>query len=297
MIKQRIFPESNYKAIHCNHKTMRIALDSSKPITELTYPEFLDVDIFETNNGKCRAACAWCYLNGNENGKYVDDAVDRIKSYFGGMSDNEKPFQVALPGSGEIFEHPDWCNILESFYDLGITPNYTTNGMWADKLDSESDEEFTDRVFNVLESTNKFCGGVAVSCHKHIRDSWESAAINYYNYGIKLNFHIIISDKQSVDYFFEIYDKWKDKVDDFVLLPHGVQGRAKEKVIEWDYLVSKMPEDVKQIAFGANFYPYLNDGKNRFNISLYEPESMSGFLSLSDMKLYKSSFNLIEKFK
>lgn len=29
----------------------------------------------------------------------------------------------------------------------------------------------------------------------------------------------------------------------------------------------------------------------------YEPESMSGFLSLSDMKLYKSSFNLIEKFK
>lgn len=120
MIKQRIFPESNYKAIHCNHKTMRIALDSSKPITELTYPEFLDVDIFETNNGRCRAKCNFCYLSGNETGKCVDDAADRIKSYFGGMSDNEKPFQVALPGSGEIFEHPDWYNILESFYDLGI---------------------------------------------------------------------------------------------------------------------------------------------------------------------------------
>ena len=53
-----------------------------------------------------------------------------------------------------------------------------------------------------------------------------------------------------------------------------------------------MPEDTSKIAFGANFYSYLLKSPGVFNVSLYEPESMSKFLDLKDMKVYPSSFHL-----
>ena len=53
MIKVRIFPEHNYKGIYFNDKTMRIALDPTKPITELTFPEFYDVKITGYCEGEC----------------------------------------------------------------------------------------------------------------------------------------------------------------------------------------------------------------------------------------------------
>lgn len=287
--KIRKLPESNYKAIFCNGKTIRLALDPTKDISELKYPEFYDVDIFETNNGICHAGCSFCYLNGNKNGKYVKNASKVINEFFGPMDENERPFQVALPGSGEFFEHPEWEEILSTFKSLGIMPNYTTNGMWSSRRTEECED--------IINKTIEYCGGVAVSCHKHIRSQWELAAKMYAKAGIKLNFHIIISDRESVDYFIEIYEKWKDRVDYFVLLPLGKQGRAKDsdKEVDWEYLVEKSPEDTGKLAFGANFYPYLTKPGHNFNVSLYEPESMSGFLSLSDKKVYKSSFNLEEK--
>ena len=51
-----------------------------------------------------------------------------------------------------------------------------------------------------------------------------------------------------------------------------------------------MPEDTSKIAFGANFHPYLAENMDKFNVSLYDPESMSKFLDLETMKVYPSSF-------
>lgn len=169
--------------------------------------------------------------------------------------------------------------------DLDICPNYTTNGMWI-----------TNRDFSkqLLESTKNFCGGVAISCHPHLAHYWSETADEYWRNNIKLNFHIIISDKISIDYFKSIYDRWNNQVDYFVLLPYGNQGRAPKKEIDWEYLITQLPEDQSKIAFGANFYPYLLKGGHNIKLSLYEPEIMSKFLDLKDMKLYPSSFNLIE---
>lgn len=284
MIKTREFKDKNYRGIFFNGKTIRIALDPKQPIEELDYPEFYDVDIFETMNGLCRANCPWCYLKGNENGKCVEDAAQKITEYFGAMTENQRPFQVAIPGSGELFEHPDWENILKAFYDLGIMPNYTTNGMWVDKnLETQR---------RILKKTEEYCGGVAVSCHPHLKRDWEEASLLYSQQKIKLNFHIIISDKKSIDEFVEIYEKWNDKVDYFVLLPYGNQGRAVEKKIDWEYLITKLPENQSKLAFGANFYSYLMQGNHGIKVSLYEPEIMSKFLSLDKMELHKSSFSL-----
>ena len=249
-IKIREFKESNYRGIWFNDKTIRIQLDDTKSITELEYPEFYDVDVFGVGKGKCNGGCKYCYLSATPNGDYVKDAVEKIKFYFGNMTTNQRPFQIALPGSGEITLHPDFVEILKTFHKLDIIPNYTTNGMWSYENNLDIQKYF-------LENTEKYCGGVAVSCHPHLEKYWKRATELYSLYDIKLNFHIIISDKESIDYFRKIYETWKDKIDYFVLLPYGNQGRAKHKEIDWKYLVSQLPKDQRQLAFGANFYPYL----------------------------------------
>lgn len=159
-------------------------------------------------------------------------------------------------------------------------------------LDPTSNE-VSFKELQILEATKDYCGGVAVSCHPHLRMYWETAARQFVKYGVRLNFHIIISDKESIDYFKEIYNEWKDKVEYFVLLPYGNQGRAEHKEINWEYLVQELPQNQSQIAFGANFYPYLLKGGHNIKVALYEPEIMSKFLDLKDMKVYPSSFNLI----
>ncbi|KKM13624.1 hypothetical protein LCGC14_1714320 [marine sediment metagenome] len=278
MIKTREFKEHNYRAIWYNGKTIRIALNPDKPITELDYPEFYDVKI----TGYCEGECPWCYMDSKKTDSHYENIIQKIKGYFGSMTKNQRPFQVAI-GGGEPTDHPDFIESLKTFKELGIEPNYTTNGMWVD----------SDNNIEILAATKKYCGGVAVSCHPHL--SWKRVAKILWSQDAKLNFHIIISDKPSIDYFKEIYDEWNKSVDYFVLLPYGNQGRAEEKDIDWEYLLKVLPDDHSKIAFGANFYSYLIQGNHNIKVSLYEPEIMSKFLDLEDMGLYKSSFNLMER--
>jgi hypothetical protein len=72
------------------------------------------------------------------------------------------------------------------------------------------------------------------------------------------------------------------------------QGRSKEMFTEWEYLSQSIEGSPADIAFGAMFCPFLEKHK-RFNVSLYEPESMSAYLDLETMKVYKSSFSSEEK--
>jgi hypothetical protein len=58
---------------------------------------------------------------------------------------------------------------------------------------------------------------------------------------------------------------------------------------------SKIDGSPHDVAFGANFHPYLVKDKGRFNVSIYDPESMSAYLDLETMKVYKSSFSSEEK--
>jgi MoaA/NifB/PqqE/SkfB family radical SAM enzyme len=193
------------------------------------------------------------------------------------MTENQKPWQLAI-GGGEPTIHLEFIELLKTSYDMGITPNFTTNGMYI-----------TDEL---LEATEKYCGGVAISCHPHLEKHWKNAVEQYHKLDIKLNLHIIISDKSSVDRFEKIYNMYRDKIDYFVLLPHTKKGRAEEKTLEHKYLFDLVDTlKTKQVAFGALFHPYLKDNKNRFGLSLYEPEIMSKYISFEGNGLmYKSSF-------
>ena len=276
-IKTRIDKDANYKAIYLNGKTMRLTLDPKKPITNLKYPEFLDIKI--TNF--CEGNCPYCYMDALDTNPHDLNIVQKIKDYFGNLTPNQKPFQVAL-GGGEPTSHPHFIEILKTFADLDIVPNYTTNGMHITQ--------------ELLEATKKYSEGVAVSTHPHLESYWKSATQDFSDAGIKTMLHIIISDKTSIDEFFKIFHEWKDRVAYFVLLPHMEQGRGKHIDIPHKYLLDNI-DDPTQIAFGANFFELLKPYQDKFNLSLYEPEIMSKFLSLPDNKMYKSSFNInqIEK--
>jgi organic radical activating enzyme len=279
-LKTRIEKEANYRSVWCNGKTLRFAIDPKKPITELKYPEFYDVKV----TGNCDGACPWCYMD-SKSEKHYENIIDKFRLFFGNIDKDKLPFQIAF-GGGEPTSHPDFIELMKVCKEeFDICPNYTTNGMWWTK------DNFQEQA-NLLNATKQYCGGVAISCHPHLKQYWLQASEMYIMNNIKLNFHIIISDKESIDDFIEIYNEWKDKVDYFVLLPYGNVGRAPKKEIDWEYLVSKLPEDQHQIAFGANFYPYLLKGEHNIKISLYEPEIMSKYMDLKDMNIYPSSFNL-----
>jgi len=277
-MKVRIEQESNYKAFFFPQtgRTVRIALDSSKPIEKVKFPEFYDVKITDY----CTGECPYCYMDSTDKKPHFDNICEKIEQYFGAMEPNQRPFQVAI-GGGEPTTHPEFLDLLATFQSLGIQPNYTTNGRLVCK--------------DIINATIEYCGGVAVSCHPHLNAEWRMAVQSFASRGMKLNLHLIISDKDSIEYFLECYKIFKDVVDHFVLLPYGSQGRAKEKRIDWEYLLGRAPMDCSKLAFGANFHQYLVKGEHPFKVSLYEPEAFSGFLDLSDMKLYESSFDLRER--
>ena len=131
-IKIREFKEHNYKGIHVNGKTIRIALDPTKPIDELVYPEFYDVKMEEFCDGRC----PYCYVDSKHTDPHMKNIIEKFESFYGGMSDNEKPFQIAF-GGGEPTEHPQFIELMKLSHSMGIMPNYTTNGMWIRKSEEE----------------------------------------------------------------------------------------------------------------------------------------------------------------
>ena len=63
--------------------------------------------------------------------------------------------------TGEPTIHPQFCEFLETVYNSGVVPNYTTNGITLAKGD-----EYTDKL---LDSTKKYVG--PMSYHK-VGASW-----------------------------------------------------------------------------------------------------------------------------
>jgi len=274
-MKIRTFPDKNYKAVFHNGKTLRMAIDPTKPVLELEYPEFYDISL----STFCDGECPYCYQNNSKEGSPVQDACQRLLGFFGGLDANQRPFQVALSGL-EYLKEPE--KVLVLLTGLGIVPNYTTNGKSI----------VTDPYLVAL--TKKYCGGVAVTAHSHLSEVWPLAVKRCINAEIFTNIHILIHDRNSVDEFIKIYAMFSNTVKYFVLLPVINQGRAQGYRIDSSYLFSTIKELLQdgKIALGANFYEDVV--KRNLDLYLYEPEIFSKYLDLSTMKVYKSSFNVEE---
>lgn len=277
-VKTRTLPQNNYHSIWFNGKTIRQAIDQKKPVVELEWPEFYDVKV--TNY--CRGGCTYCYQDSVVTAKHPDKLIEKFQSIFEPMTINERPFQIAF-GGGEPTEHPDFLELLKVCSEFGICPNYTTNGMII------NDE--------ILEVVKKYCGGVALSTHTHLEKFWTNALVKYSDAGIRTNLHVIISNEASIERFLDYYKKWGKYVEYFVLLPYMAVGRAKETNLAFQNLFDELIVlDTSKIAFGSNFFPHIKNHpiSKKLDISLYEPEIMSKYIDMTNMKCYKSSFNLTE---
>ena len=303
MIRMRKFPDKNYWAIFNDGVTVRFVYDPAKPILPLDYPEFYDVKVTNTCHGKC----SWCYMDSKCDEPHYPDIVKKFVDYFKPMDMNQRPFQIAF-GGGNPNDHPEFVKLMEASHEMGIMPNYTTNGMGITP--------------KVVQATYDYCGGVAVSTHRHLEPVWREAVDLLRNsvfYGdsqwnkisfrpkmkpenLKVNLHIIVSDKESIQRMVEIYEEFKDRIDYFVLLPMVAQGRATQSFTEEDFLFDALRRlgDLKKFAFGAKLYPALirqGEKGTPLDVMLYEPEVMSKFLDLKDMKVYPSSFDLTRRLR
>lgn len=289
--KVREFPEFNYKAIWGNLKTLRVGKGVAKELPA-DMAEFYDVGI----NTMCNAECNFCYVSAGHTGINYPDICETWKKwmaeYISKKESNtiytNKPFQIAIGSTGEPTIHPDFCKFLETVYNTNVVPNYTTNGITLS--DSRTNEE-------LLEYTRHFVGGVAVSVgNPKLLLKANRAISNLLTFGnTNVNIHHIISDKESVDKFYDIVKRYGDSIYYHVLLPLMPSGRS-TKGIEpgvFEYLEDVIKEhDIKNAAFGAHFIEYLKTSK--IKTYLYPPESLSKNVILTKNKVIitPSSFNL-----
>lgn len=282
MNRIRLFPEANYKAVFFNGKTVRMRMDNSLPIAVPKHPEIEDIAI----NDKCFANCSYCYTSATKKGTNFHDIVDKANLVWGSLPMNDRPFQIAIGGAGESTIHPGWIDFVKEVKSLGIMPNYTTNGMHLSN--------------DILKATEDYCGGVAVSYHPHIEPVFTKAINQLKELKTRLNVHVIIGDRQSLNSLKDMYDKYADVVDYFVILPYQAVGRAKQIQTEqtWKDTFNYINQvDSKKFAFGALFYNFMLNNTIPLQMSIYEPEIYSGYRIMNETynTLRKSSYDLQPK--
>lgn len=289
--KKRVFPAYNYNALWFNLKTIRLGSGVAKELLA-DMAEFYDVGI----NTLCNAECPFCYVSASQKGinypnicetweKWMDTYQSKVKN---GTVFTNKPFQIAIGSTGEPTIHPDFCKFLETVYNTGVVPNYTTNGITLSSIKTSRE---------LLEYTRNFVGGVAVSLgNKALKRNADMAIVNLITMGdTNVNIHHIISTKDSVDDFIKEWKRYGSDIKYHVLLPLMPSGRSSKGLDEgvFEYLEEKiLEENVTNVAFGAHFCKYLKNSK--IPTYLYPPESLSKnvILTKDKVQITPSSFNL-----
>lgn len=278
--------QANYRAVFTNSgKTLRFRLDPNLPITAPKTTELEDIGL----NTLCKAGCSYCYTSAIKNGKNFDNIIGKAREVWGDMDVSDRPFQVAIGGSGEPTLHPNFIEFVSYLRELEIIPNYTTNGMHLST--------------DILEATENICGGVALSFHPHIEPTFHKAIEKLRQLDTKLNVHIIIGSEQSLIDLKRLYKQYNDVFDYWVILPYQAAGRAKEladteKVWKETFDWISEQENTRQFAFGALFYDYVLDKELPFELNVYEPEIYSGYRMMDDSykRIRKSSYDLRDKY-
>lgn len=191
--------------------------------------------------------------------------------------------------TGEPTIHPQFCEFLETVYNSGVVPNYTTNGITLAKGDEYSEK--------LLDYTRKFTGGVAVSMGNKSLHKYAKKAIQVLieKGDTNVNIHHIISDKKSVDDFVKTWKKYGSDILYHVLLPLMPSGRSTKGVEPgaFEYMEDKIEElGIENVAFGAHFIEALKTSK--IPTWLYEAESFSKnvILTKDKVQITPSSFDL-----
>lgn len=299
--KIRRIAECDYIAIWKNLVTIRLGEKDFKELPP-DRAEFYDVSL----GNCCRTGrCDFCYVASDPNGRYYDDVCttwinfihtfpkDRIHN---GLVYTEKCYQIAIGSEGEPTEHPLFCKFLETVYNTEVVPNYTTNGVILSYWDKPNSNYYP-LANEILETTKKYVGGVAVSFgNKSLKKYAEDAISGLVEKGeCHINIHHIISNKESVQDFIDSWYKYGDDISYHVLLPLMPSGRSSKGVEPgvWEILEKAIKDlGIKNVAFGAHFYEQLKTSS--IKSWMYPPESLSKNMILKDgmVTITPSSFDL-----
>lgn len=300
-IKFKGISNCNYTTIWNNLITIRLG---DKEIKELpaNKSEFYDVSLGD----RCvTGKCSFCYVSSNPNGEYYTNVCETWKKFIATFAPDkkeknititEKPFQIAIGSEGEPTESSSFCDFLETVYNTGVVPNYTTNGVILSYYDKPG-TEYYDLANKILKYTHDYVAGVAVSFgNKSLRSYAENAIKGLLEKGdCHINIHHIISDKASVQDFIDSWYNYSDDIKYHVLLPLMPSGRS-TKGLEpgvWEILEKAIKDlNITNVAFGAHFYKYLTDSS--IKTWIYPPESLSKNMILKNGKVIitPSSFDL-----
>ncbi len=127
-------------------KKLRFSIDDAAPdFVKGSSPELVDLKI--TNY--CAGGCAFCYQSSTIKGQHAP--LETIKRYVDLLRD-AGVFEIAI-GGGEPTDHPDFIEILQYIYSVGMVANFTTfSDRW---LDNEE----------LLKVASTAVGGIGVSVH------------------------------------------------------------------------------------------------------------------------------------
>lgn len=285
-IKSRNNQEYGYASVWYNLETFRVRAANPLPPTEA---EFYDVSL----GRQCNMECNFCYTDAKSGGRLYPDVVAKIRFLMNTIwkDPNKRPYQVAIGSEGEPTIHPEFGQVLETFWRNGIVPNYTTNGRL---LASGAGLE-------IMEYTKAYVGGVALSANPY-NPYWEDAFRKLRDRcpNTKINLHLLAHDIQSADYIQEIMNKYDGKVWTFVILPMIAQGRAKHNMTDETYMklvdvISRAHNFCRsRVAVGARMYPWMTrpDCPSLKHVDIHEPEKFSKNLILDDpIRITPSSFD------
>ena len=300
-VKRRYFPEYNYNALWSNLRTIRLGKGVAKELPA-DKVEFYDVSL----GNKCvTGKCDFCYVASNPNSRYYENICETWKKWMdtfpkdiikNNITLTEKPFQIAIGSEGSPDENPEFCDFIETVYNTGVVPNYTSNGVILSYYDKPG-TEYYDLANKILDYTRRFIGGVAISFgNKSLRSFAKDAIKGLIEKGdTNINIHHIISDKESVQEFIDSWYEYGDDIMYHVLLPLMPAGRSKKGIESgvWEILEDSIKDlNIENVAFGAHFVDYLKNSK--IKTWLYPPESLSKNIILEKdcVKITPSSFNL-----
>lgn len=209
-------------------------------------PEICDISI--TN--RCNFECPYCYTDSKprlKNGR--PDLVSTILSGF-----ETVPYQIAI-GGGEPTQHPELPTILREARELGTVPNFTTNGKYLSK--------------EVIQATNDFCGGVAVTYHQHKGFDWFKERYKAIRSALRCQVNVhLLADKhvvQTLNDLIRLQDEM-DRAINLVLLAYSPdKGRAKsDRLMTRTTYTRELPAALKralgqgmQVAFSEGLLPYF----------------------------------------
>lgn len=138
-------------------------------------PETIDIQI----NNWCDYGCSYCYMNSTKKGGHADRSL--LERVFSGLK--TPPYQIAF-GGGEPTAHPDFPWFLQYTREQGTVPNYTTAGHLIRE--------------DVIEATNKYAGGVALTYHREKGFETFTETFNKWNSllrsTIPINIHVLFDN-------------------------------------------------------------------------------------------------------